>query len=431
MMTENNRLDIAMASLNVLGQPGKDLDRLFAAMQLNGLLLTGASAEVITAIEEFGLHYNSICETYPPAAFETQPPSLNSADTVELVGRLLSLCELIRDAETERILGRLRKHEGKLPEREIIEARRHRDWFVPLLLQECQKEIDKIKQKPDPNEPSSVQGHSSVPFFAFFLFSEWETKESIPFILEGMCLPGEGPCDLFGDGIHEQLARYLAQFLSSDLDRLDEMICDPKVNMYVRWAASSSYPFLVRDKNITLEEAIIRLESHFHKTKVIGEDGRPGTEHCYELSAGIIVNLHQLGGSLKSILGNGNQNWDFVEESIFHRSDSDVTLTESERQKGLLRLPPTRVSDCLETLRHWAAFEQRPKPSSPRTLTSSVPESAHPFERSTPPITSWTPSTTTQSLNATGTIRAAERVPRNAKCPCGSGKKFKQCCMRG
>lgn len=40
MMTENNRLDIAMALLHALRQPGADLERLFAAMQLNGLLLT-------------------------------------------------------------------------------------------------------------------------------------------------------------------------------------------------------------------------------------------------------------------------------------------------------------------------------------------------------------------------------------------------------
>jgi len=401
MMTENNRLDIAMASLNALGQPGTDLEGLFAAMQLNGLLLTGASVEI------------------------------NSANTVELIGRLLPLYESIRDAETERILGRLRKHEGKLPESEIIEARRHRDWFVPRLMQECQAEIDKLKQQPDSDDRLSDDEYSDLPFFALFLFSEWEIGESLPIILEGLSLPGEGPFELFGDGIHEQVSRYLAQFLSHDLDQIDEMICDPRVNMYVRWAATSSYRFLSRDKKVTMDDAIARLERSFHKTKVIGSDDRPGMEHCYELSAGILDNLYQLGGSLKCFLGDDMRIWDFVEESVFCREDSDVTLTESERQKGLLRLPPTRVSDCLETLRHWATFEQRPEPSSPRTLTSSGPESAHPFERSTPPITSWTPNTTAQSLNATGTIRAAERVPRNAKCPCGSGKKFKQCCMRG
>jgi len=424
MMPENNRLDVAMVTLNALSQPGTDLERLFAAMQLNGLMMTGASAEIITAIEEFGLHYNSICETYPPAAFETQPPGFHSADTADLIGRLRPLCELIRDAETEHILSCLRKHDRKLPEPEIIQARRHHNWFVPLLLQECQKEIDKLKQKPDPHEKSSVLERTSVPFYAFFLFSEWETVESIPIILEGLSSPGEGPFDLFGDCIHEQLARYLAQFLSSDLDRIDALICDPKVNMYVRWAAASSYPFLVRDKKITSEEAITRLESNFHKTKVIGEDGRPGYDHCYELSAGIIDNLYKLGCLLKSFLGEGDQNWDFIEESIFHRDDSEVSLSESEQRNELLELPPTRISDCLEPLRQWACFEVRPKPF------SAILEPLYPSRRPTPPVTSGAPSTTGQSSNATGTLRKVERVSRNAKCPCGSGKKFKQCCLR-
>ena len=120
-MTENNRIDIAMAVLNALRQPGTDLERLFAAMEsLDGFLLTGASAEVSRAIEKFGLRYNSICASYPPAALETEPPSLNAADTAELIAGVRDLFELIGDAETERLISRLRKHEGKLPEAETI-----------------------------------------------------------------------------------------------------------------------------------------------------------------------------------------------------------------------------------------------------------------------------------------------------------------------
>lgn len=32
-------------------------------------------------------------------------------------------------------------------------------------------------------------------------------------------------------------------------------------------------------------------------------------------------------------------------------------------------------------------------------------------------------------LRVTGTIRTIGRVRRNAVCPCGSGKKFKNCCL--
>ena len=431
-MAENNRIDIAMAALDALSQPGPDLEHLFAAMEsLDGILLSGASAEVSTAIEKFGLHYNSICGSYPPAVFDSKPPSLSGADTADFIAGVRAVSELIRDAETARILSRFRNHEGKLPEAEIIQARRHRDWFVPLLMQACRDEMDKLKQQPEPDDRSSADEQSSVPFFALYLFSEWDIAESIPIVLECLSLPGEGPFDLFGDGIHELVSRYLAQFLSRDVDRIDEMILNPRVNMYVRWAAASSYQYLVRDQNITVDDAIARLESNFHKTKVIGNDGRPGLEHCYELSSGIVDNLHALGSSMKSMLGDDDQNWIFVDESIFDRKESDIQLSESERQNELLKLSPTRISDCLECLRHWATFEQRPKPKSLRASTSSILESVYPSRSPTPSFTSRAPTDTEQLPRATSTIRAKDRVPRNAKCPCGSGKKYKHCCMRG
>ena len=37
---------------------------------------------------------------------------------------------------------------------------------------------------------------------------------------------------------------------------------------------------------------------------------------------------------------------------------------------------------------------------------------------------------TQPSFSVTGTIRNEERTSRNSSCPCGSGKKFKKCCMR-
>ena len=443
MMTWNNRIDIAMAVLNALRQPGTDLEHLFAAMEsLDGFLLTGASAEVSRAIEKFGLRYNSICASYPPTALETEPPSLNEADTAELIAGVRDLFELIRDAETERLISRLRKHEGKLPEAEIILARRHRDWFVPLLMQECRDEIDKLKQQPENNDRLSADEHSSdeandepndehssVPFFALYLFSEWDIAESLPVILEGLSLPDEGPFELFGDSIHEQVPRYLAQFLSRDVDRIDEMICNPRVNMYVRWAVVNSFPYLVRDQNITADAAIARIESNFHKTKVIGNDGRPGYGQCYELSAGIVESHHTLGGSLKSMFGDDDRNWSFFDHSIFRREYSDVQLSDSERQNALLKLPSTRISDCLDCLRHWATFDV-PEPKPLQATNSSIRDSVNSSKRPTPTITSYAQSNSTQSLGTTGTIRVTERVPRNAKCPCGSGKKFKQCCNR-
>ncbi len=425
-MTENNRLDCAMSAFNALSQLGTDLERLFAAMtSLDGILLTGASDPILQAIEDLGLHYNAICKNYSPDAFHPDRVSFNATDAADLVARMRNTIEVIRDGETERILSRLRHHHGKLPEAEIIEVRRHRDLFIPILMREFRDEIDKVQRHLDRHDRSTYDEHNSVPFFAFYLFSEWDTVESIPVVFECLKLSDDGPFDLLSDGLHEQLSHYLAQFLSHDLDQIDAIICDPKLNMFVRWSAVTSYHYLVRDQNITLEDSIARLEKNFHATKVIGADGRPGESHCYEVSAAILVMLQKMGSSMQNILSD-SQNWNFIESSIFH-PDYAKPLSESDVQKELRRLSPTRIPDCLECLRHWAAFESpAPKPA----LKSAILNSESPSRSPMPSIPSSGHIQESPSRSVSGTLRQEERTPRNAKCPCGSGKKYKQCCLR-
>ena len=423
----NSRLDHAIAALDALCRPSSSVECYFAAMEsLNGMELTGASEDVQQAIESFGLQYNSILQKYPADPSDALP-KLSDADVTRLTASIRAVSLLIRDTETERIMNRLHKHGGKLPEGEVIEARRHRDWFVPLLLQACRNQIEELKLLNDPDERLPEDQYSSVPFFSLFLFSEWETVESKPIILEGLKLPGEGPFELFGDGVHEQLPRFLAQFLSDEIDRIDELIRDPNVNTYVRWSSASSYKYLVRDKNITIDEAVSHLGNLFRNTKVVGTDGRPGMGHCYELSAGIISVVHDLGGSINSIFRDDDQNWNFVEETIFSREDAQQPFNESQSVFGLKSLPPTCMSDTLESLRNWATFQPRPEPKQ-RPATAKPSE---PAMQRVEAMAGITPSFDSKLSQPTVKLtRQGDRVQRNARCPCGSGKKYKHCCMR-
>ncbi len=417
MLNENNRLDAAMSALRALSQPGSDLDRLSAAMpSLDGILLTGASDETQKAVEEFGLLYNSICENYPADAIHADRVDLSESDAATLVAKLSKTIEVIRDEETERILGRLRNHRGILPEAEINEMRRHRELFIPHLIKEFGDEIDRLKQRYEGDTGSTVDAHSSVPFFALYLFSEWDTVESIPVVLKGLHLPDDGPYEILGDSVHEQLPLYLAQFLSQDVAQIDSIICDPAVDTYVRWGAVNSYPYLVRDEKITAEDAVVRLERIFDATKVSDENGFPGEGHCFELSAGILDVLQKLGSSMQFMHGD-KKTWNFVETSIID-AEGAGQLSAAEVQVKLNQLSPTRITDCLDVLRDWGAFNH----SEPRRALKSN------FAMPVRPAKSFTESAPV--FEPVGTIRGDKRTPRNAKCPCGSGKKYKQCCGR-
>lgn len=416
MAHEKTRLDQAAAALQALDQPGSPSDRISTAMELlSGFMLTGASDEVRSAMESFGLRYNAVLQGYPQAAAQTHP-ELSDQDARGLMFYLRQACEFTRASETQRILARLRHHGGVLPEAEVTEARRHRDWFVPHLLRECRDQIEKFKKLGDSDQQLPADQHSSVPFFSLYLFSEWQVVDSIPVVLEALKLPGEGPFELFGDAVHEQVPCYLAQFFPDDLDQVDALVRDARANLYVRWAAAGSYKYLVRDRRISTTAAVVRLDRLFHETKIVGDDGRPGPGHDYELSAGILDVVCSIGGSSLSTIAADESNWDFIDETIIHPEDVAGAMTD------LHRLAPTRGEDCLASIRGWATFtvEDEPEPLAapwPRPRPRSQPVTTVPSAENWPPPVQ-------------KPIQRTQRVGRNEKCPCGSGKKYKQCCMR-
>ena len=420
-MNEKSRLDRACAAIDALEQATPETEGCEAVFEsLSGFEMTGASDVVRQAIESFGVKCNSITgryETGNPEAF----PELNETDAAEIAFLSRQFCELIIDTETDRIMSRLRHHGGRLPEDEIIEARRHRERFVPVLIQECRDEIERVRQYSDSDETSADAQHNSVPFFSIFLFSEWNIAGSVPIILEGIRLPGARPFDLFGDAIHEQLPRYLAQFLFDDLDRIDQLIGDTDLNIYVRWSSASSYKYMVRDRVITSRDAVNRLNRLFAATKVIADEGRPGLGHCYELSAGILDCIESISGVANSQMA--EEDWAFVDESIFCRGDvSDEVDAEDQyaTTSDLLRLPPTRLDDILQTLRHWGTFARQRE-----VQRGDVRQRA---DKRTKAVIS-RPSTAPVPPPKAMPTSESKRTRRNAKCPCGSGKKYKQCCL--
>lgn len=410
--------------LDALEQPGTYASRLLAAFpSLNEFELTGAADAVRSAIESFGTKYNEVTKRYPAASSDTFP-EFTEEDASELAVQLRQVAELTRDAETERILDRLRHHGGVLPEAEIIEARRHQDWFVPHLMRECRDQIAKLKKLDDVNDRLPDDEQNSIPFFSLFLFSEWHVADSIPVILESLRLPGEGPFELYGDGVHEQVPRYLAQFLPDQPEQIDAIVRDSHANTYARWAAANSYTHLVRDQKLSVEDAVERLDRLFSETKIIADDGAPSPEHPDELVSGIAVVISDIGGASHSILSTDAHEWNFIDEGMIRQEEfvePSRAGVDWEPTNELRRLRPTRVEDCLEELRHWAAFRPRPKP----VKRSPAPK---PAVRPTP-ATSRSPLPSSLPASDEPITRAA-RVPRNAPCPCGSGKKYKQCCLR-
>lgn len=417
-MQSLSQLDCAMGILEICRQSGNENERcdLIGQQFLNQLDLNGASTEVRQAIDHFGGRYNEIMRQY-----DVDSPGgvivRDQEDAIEILNVWRQLAEVIRNSESERILKKLAVHGNTLPVAEITEASRHRDWFAPLLLQKLQATVELVFEKQTEESDRLLEcldSEDQLPFLSIYLFAEWNFSDSVPTVLRVLELPDAAIDMLWGDTLFEVAPRYLAQFLASDLDRLDEVIRNQRLDPILRWTIATTYEYLVRDKSVAIEEAVSRLDKIFEDVKDSDDQGYPTAEHPYELSSGIAMTLCNLEGAALSKLSKfDEQDWEFIDESMI---DQKSFLELCVVPNGF-KLCSTQVNTIAE-LSSWAWYTPKtPAPNKPiKNPLKEIREDAA-MPDLFPPATH------------DGTFRSGERISRNSPCPCGSGRKFKQCCL--
>lgn len=404
-------LDKAVAAIGILqDDPRPPIQRYEAAMNsLDSLELSSLGEDARQRVDFELVRCNQILAKYSIKETDSFAEVID-ADAVQLVSHILDMAKVVRDSAIETVMARLRHHQRKLPVPEIETARRHRSLFIPILLQELQDDAHRLGNEPQDAETHG--DHSSVPFFAFLLMFEWNVTAAVPLILQTLRLPGEAPFELYGDIVHEYASRFLAHFLAEDPDRIEALIRDPDANLYVRWAACGAYRYLVRDEKMTNADAIKSLTTFAYDCRVIGDDARPGMGHPYELIAGILDTIGMLGGGSEEIIPNTDEIWKFVDETVIDREYFYGQNQAEEPPKY-----PTDMPDCLGELQHWAAFDHKPE------IGQRPPK---PKDRPRPsPIQLPQPSLVEPQQQV-----SSQRIGRNELCPCGSGKKYKKCCLR-
>jgi hypothetical protein len=148
------------------------------------------------------------------------------------------------------------KHTHKLPKKALRTAQELHKEITPRLIELIRQATQTVRAG---NRPQG-NGH----LFALYLLTEFQAKEALPAIREAVTLPGEGPFELFGDAITEDLSRVLAALAVDSPPLIDELIADRSLNEYVRWKAAQTYLFWVRDGLMTRDQAVQRLREHLY-----------------------------------------------------------------------------------------------------------------------------------------------------------------------
>jgi hypothetical protein len=379
---------------------------------LSGLNVSAIEKEIWEPLERSLASINSILDGYDD--FE----QISEADAERWLAILHEAAGAAIEAELDRIVADLDDGIDSLPVEAIDEAREHRDLMVPRLIRVIRDATAAAREGDLPE--------GNAHFFALFLLSEFQAAESLPSIVEAISLPGELPEDLFDDAVTEAVGRILAQFAGDTPQVFDELIANPDVNEYVRWEAARAYLLLVRDGRMTRAEAAARLKSRL-RWAIDRED--------FEITAPLINELANLAPGDAIELVREAFERDMVDTFTMSEGDFERCLADGEAgvQRNLAALPSTGIVDTIAELSSWASFDDDSwedfHDEAWEDFNDEPPERQTPVFVPRPPVLDEQPVFSMVGPIAEPIVSHRAHTGRNDPCPCGSGKKFKKCCM--
>jgi hypothetical protein len=271
-------------------------------------------------------------------------------------------------------------------------------------------------------------------FFAVFLLTEFTATEALPVILEAFSLPEEIVEETFGDIVPETLSRSLAVLGADHLDRIEAMIASPYLGNYVRWAAAEALLRMVVAGTLSRADALERLARQFRAAVAAGDEWA-ATIVASELSwlnpLEIQEEIHaayQQGLIDESIIDWG----DFEDHGLWPVRPGQCPALDGEQ--------PPRVDDTVEELRDWNCFrEQSQYDDEPpdewledEDEEDDLDDLGYDIVGVEDDYADWhSPAFEEPASTIARPIRnETARVGRNDPCPCGSGKKYKKCCLK-
>jgi len=277
---------------------------------------------------------------------------------------------------------------GRLPVEAIRAAQADRDAMVPIFL----RTIDDFLELQGPVDPNAL-------FLIFHLLGEWREKSAYWSMAVFLRLPTEVLDAILGDCITETTHRVMAAVFDGDPDPLYQIIRDPEADEFVRAKMLQAIAMLTRRGELPRDAAAAFLRDCYAQLEP--------QKDCFVWS-GWINAITWLGlTELKPLVhqaflrGAVDPTW-----LTFRQFEADLQYTvehpdaEPLHSDGKLTL----FGETVAEMSGWACF----KPKLPGDDVSDWGLGASLGMPHRDPL---------------------RKVGRNDPCPCGSGRKFKKCCL--
>jgi len=284
----------------------------------------------------------------------------------------------------------------------------HREAFTPLLL----KEVDQFIASPTDIE---ALGKTYVRHtLALFLLAHFREKSAYEKIIALISIQGSQVLDVTGEVFSEALGRILASVYDGNMQRIYAVVENEKLNPWIRAGALDCLMVLWKESVLSREEVMNYLR------ELLTDKLEKKPSYVWDAVALIAYDLHpkELVAELKDAI---KQN--LIEPVVLN----DASLAESLEQPfydvlknknnvidGYIKSPKIELSWWLypdrKLLQKGKDYENVDVPIVDKDVT--------PGERAAP--MGWRSATV---------VRGTKKLGRNDPCLCGSGKKYKKCCL--
>lgn len=290
--------------------------------------------------------------------------------------------------KAEEAIAKISYRSQAFPGKEFQTITENKEEAIPYLRNSLKKAIQ---------EQMNLNEDYQLHFYALFLLGQFQDTESFQKIVELVSLPPKVVDYLIGDTITSGLPDILYNTYDGNLEQLKQMITDKEIDEFVRGDALEVIGQLYLDEKIPETEWKNFLIQKIHEAQ--------GYDHIYSVMADLICKCHFVD-MLPEI--RYMYDHDLMDEEYLGEYASCVDLMfEYREEKESFCVKPMDAAEYLES---WAMFRNS-EMDNPDMSDRDFEKMFRAMERVLdPPI-------------------KKKKIGRNDPCPCGSGKKYKFCCM--
>jgi hypothetical protein len=305
-------------------------------------------------------------------------------------------------------------YHGELPVEAIHEARVHRAELTPVFVET----IEKFMSGADRSAIDSI-------WVIFHLLGEWREKSAYRTLARLMRGPDEDIGEIFAGTETDTLHRVLASVFDGDPEPLYEVIRDPKVDELLRSRVFDAVAIAALNGDLPRGEASRFLQACY--SELMPQDENSVWDGWQNVIA--VLGLAELRPLVKHAFDRGFISSDWCEfdefEKVLHQAIDDPAAPVSDAHGDY-----DLFGDTIEELSMWDGVDREEGLEEEEDWDDSewddddgggLPGTDGPV----PPLFSGSHSP------AEPVVNPYRNVGRNDPCPCGSGKKFKKCCLTG